>query len=229
MNQLLSHIKLETGKNPQHSIIWLHGLGADGEDFVPVAEEMNLPLPVRYLFPHAPMRPVTINGGFVMRAWYDIIAAAPAGGLVAGGDAYQDAAGIRASQAEIEKLITQEKQRGIPEQNIFLAGFSQGGAIVLHTGLRHAAQLGGLIALSTYLPLADSLPLEASNTAQQTPIFMAHGRSDPVIPYAMGRGSAQQLNDWNYRLEWHEYAMAHSVCPEEIRDIEHWLAQRLAR
>jgi phospholipase/carboxylesterase len=229
MNQLLPHIKLETGQNPRHCIIWLHGLGADGEDFVPVAEEMNLPVPVRYIFPHAPMRPVTINGGFVMRAWYDIVATAPAGGLVAGGDAYQDATGIRASQAEIEKLISQEKQRGIAEEKIFLAGFSQGGAIVLHTGLRHAAQLGGLIALSTYLPLADSLPVEASSAARYAPIFMAHGRSDPVIPYAMGRSSAQQLNDWNYRLEWHEYAMPHSVCPEEIHDLELWLTQRMAR
>lgn len=225
---LLPHIKLETGNNPQHSIIWLHGLGADGEDFVPIAEEMNLPVAVRYIFPHAPMRPVTINGGFVMRAWYDILAAAPTGGLDLESGRMQDEAGIRASQAEIEKLIAQEKQRGIAAQNIFLAGFSQGGAIVLHTGLRHAQQLGGLLALSTYLPLSGSLPQEASSAMQHAPIFMAHGRSDPVIPYALGRASAQQLIAGNYPLEWHEYAMPHSVCPEEVRDIEHWLAQRLA-
>ena len=227
MSQLLPHITFETGKNPQHSIIWLHGLGADGEDFLPLAEEMNLPVPVRYVFPHAPMRPVTINGGFVMRAWYDILAAAASGGLVAGDDSRQDAAGIRSSQAEIEKLVAQEKQRGIAARNIYLAGFSQGGAIVLHTGLRLAEQLGGLLALSTYLPLSGSLPLEAGSAAKHTPIFMAHGRSDPVIPYAMGRASAQQLSTWGYPLEWHEYAMPHSVCPEEVRDIEHWLAQRL--
>src|ERR1017187_10156582 len=153
MNSLLPHITLETGKSPQYSIIWLHGLGADGEDFVPVAEEMSLPAAVRYIFPHAPKQPVTINGGFVMRSWYDIVAPAI--------HAQQDAKGIRASQAEIEKLITQEKQRGIAAGNIFLAGFSQGGAIVLQTGLRHAEKLGGILALSTFLPLAETLADEA--------------------------------------------------------------------
>jgi len=227
MTQLLPHIKLETGKNPRHSIIWLHGLGADGEDFVPIAEEMSLPVPVRYIFPHAPMRPVTINGGFVMRAWYDIYAAAPSGGLALEGERPQDAAGIRGSQVEIEKLIAQEEERGINAENIYLAGFSQGGAIVLHTGLRHAERLGGILALSSYLPLSASLPGEASRAAKHTPIFMAHGRSDPIIPYALGRASAQQLTDREYTLEWHEYAMPHSVCPEEVRDVEYWLAQRL--
>lgn len=227
MSQLLPHITLETGKNPQHSIIWLHGLGADGEDFMPIAEEMSLPVPVRYIFPHAPMRPVTVNGGFVMRAWYDIYGAAPSGGLELEGSRQQDEAGIRSSQAEIESLIAQEKQRGIAARNIYLAGFSQGGAIVLHTGLRHGEQLGGMLALSTYVPLSGSLPHEASSAAKHTPIFMAHGRSDPIIPYALGRSSAQKLSDWEYTLEWHEYAMPHSVCPEEVRDIERWLTQRL--
>lgn len=228
MSELLPHIQLETGKNPNHAIIWLHGLGADGEDFVPVVDEMNLPVPVRYIFPHAPKRPVTLNGGFVMRAWYDVYAAAPNGGLDLEGGRRQDEAGIRASQAEIEKLIAREQQRGITAGNIYLAGFSQGGAVVLHTGLRHAAQLGGIIALSTYLPLAATLAQEANGAAKNTPIFMAHGRSDPVIPYTLGRASAQQLDAAAYPLEWHEYPMPHSVCAEEIEDIERWLAQRLA-
>jgi len=224
---LLPHITFDTGKHPQHSIIWLHGLGADGEDFLPIAEEMRLPVPVRYIFPHAPMRPVTLNGGFVMRAWYDIYAAAPSGGLALESERQQDEAGIRSSQAEIEKLIAQERQRGVKPRNIYLAGFSQGGAIVLHTGLRHSEQLGGVVALSTYLPLSASLAHEAAGTARHMPIFMAHGRSDPIIPFALGRASAQQLRESEHPLEWHEYAMPHSVCQEEVRDIEHWLTQRV--
>lgn len=219
MNSVLPHITLETGKSPQHSIIWLHGLGADGEDFVPIAEEMNLPVAVRYIFPHAPKRPVTINGGFVMRAWYDIAAAEI--------HARQDAAGIAASQAEIAKLVAQEKQRGIVAANIFLAGFSQGGAIVLQTGLRHEEKLGGILALSTYLPLAETLVDEASKAAKGTPIFMAHGCNDPIVPYGLGKSSADKLSGLGYQLEWHEYAMQHSVCVEEIADIGAWLGQRL--
>jgi len=217
---MLPHITLDSGKSPQHSIIWLHGLGADGEDFVPVAEQMNLPLAVRYIFPHAPKQPVTINGGFVMRAWYDIAAAEI--------HAQQDAAGIHASQAEIEKLIAQEKQRGVAAKNIFLAGFSQGGAIVLQTGLRHAEKLGGILALSTYLPLAETLVDEASQAIKDTPIFMAHGRHDPIVPYALGTRSAEKLTGLGYQVEWHEYAMQHSVCMEEIEDIEAWLTRRLS-
>jgi phospholipase/carboxylesterase len=219
MHGVLPHITLETGKQPQHSIIWLHGLGADGEDFVPIAEEMNLPVAVRYLFPHAPKRPVTINGGFVMRAWYDIADAAI--------DAQQDEAGIRASQADIETLIAQEMQRGIASENIYIAGFSQGGAIALHTGLRHMPCLGGIIALSAYLPLEETLPREASATAQNIPIFIAHGRSDPIVPHALGKATAEKLRGLGYQPEWHEYAMPHSVCMEELRDIEAWLARRL--
>ncbi|MDE2118361.1 MAG: carboxylesterase [Betaproteobacteria bacterium] len=220
MNNVLPHITVETGNSPRHSIIWLHGLGADGEDFVPIAEEMNLPLAVRYIFPHAPMQPVTINDGFVMRAWYDIASASI--------DAEQDEMGIRASQAYLEKLIAQEKQRGIPAENIYLAGFSQGGAIALQTGLHHAERLGGILALSTYLPLAETFAHGASVCAKDTPIFMAHGRSDPVIPYALGKISAEKLSELGYPLEWHEYAMAHSVCMEEVRDIEVWLTRRLS-
>lgn len=227
MADVLPHLTHETGPVPRHSIIWLHGLGADGSDFMPVAQEMQLPVPVRYLFPHAPMMPVTINGGYVMPAWYDILAVAPSGGLAIGGDAFQDAAGMRASQREIEKLIEQERQRCIAAQNIFLAGFSQGGAVVLHTGLRQAERLGGIIALSTYLPLADSFGKEASAACAGLPIFMAHGLDDPVVPYSLGRASAQRLSDSGYQLDWREYAIPHAVCTEEIVDIEGWLAARM--
>jgi phospholipase/carboxylesterase len=219
MNNMLAHITLETGKSPQHSIIWLHGLGADGEDFVPIAEQMSLSVAVRYIFPHAPKQPVTLNGGFVMRAWYDIASDEI--------HAQQDAAGIRASQAEIEKLIAQEKQRGVAAGNVFLAGFSQGGAIVLQTGLRHAEKLGGILALSTYLPLAETLANEANEAAKDTPIFMAHGRHDPIVPYSLGKTSAEKLSGLGYQLEWHEYSMQHSVCAEEVSDIAAWLTQRL--
>jgi phospholipase/carboxylesterase len=177
---------------------------------------------VRYIFPHAPKRPVTINGGFVMRAWYDIsesdLATKPGTSTKD-----HDAAGIRASQAEIEKIIEQEQQRGVPPTHIFLAGFSQGGVIALHAGLRHASQLGGILALSTYLALAETLKEEASIAAQNTPIFMAHGRSDPIVPYAIGQASKEILLQQGYQLEWHDYAMPHSVCAEEVRDIEAWL------
>lgn len=215
----LPHLTFESGKQPQHSIIWLHGLGADGEDFAPMAEELELPSTVRYIFPHAPMRPVTINGGFVMRAWYDI--ASPSI------DAQQDAAGIMASQAEIEALIAQEIERGIAPDHIFLAGFSQGGAIALHTALRLNTPLGGVLALSTYLPLADSVPLEASSNVRYTPIFMAHGRVDTVVPYALGTASRDALLALGYAVEWHEYEMPHSVCEQELRDIESWLTRQM--
>ena len=221
MNNILPHITLEIGKAPRHSIIWLHGLGADGEDFVPIAEEMNLPVAVRYIFPHAPEQPVTINGGFVMRAWYDIVASDIA--------AQQDSAGIRAAQAAIEALIAQEIQRGIATENIYLAGFSQGGAMALHTGLRHPSRLGGIIALSCYLPLAETLAHEASPASRHIPIFMAHGRNDPIVSYARGKVSAEALRTQGYQLEWHEYAMPHSVCMEEVRDVETWLTHQLKK
>jgi phospholipase/carboxylesterase len=228
MTAVLPHITLDTGSNPKHSIIWLHGLGADGDDFVPIAEEMELPVAVRYIFPHAPMRPVTINGGYVMRAWYDILTAAASADIATSIGRNEDTAGTRESQAEVEKLIAQERQRGVPAKNIFLAGFSQGGAVVLYSGLRHKESLGGILALSTYMPLLKSLNEEADAAAKAVPIFMAHGKSDPVIPYAFGRASADVLTEQGYALEWHSYNMPHSVCPEEIRDIEQWLTQRLA-
>jgi phospholipase/carboxylesterase len=228
MTSVLPNITLDTGPNPQHSIIWLHGLGADGEDFIPVAEEMELPVAVRYIFPHAPMRPVTINNGYVMRAWYDILIGAASADISSSIGRNEDAEGTRESQAEIEKIIAQERQRGVPAKNIYLAGFSQGGAVVLYTGLRHKEKLGGILALSTYLPLKQTLNAEASAAAKSVPVFMAHGQVDPVVPYSFGGASADLLLEKGYALEWHSYAMPHSVCPEEIRDIEHWLTQRLA-
>jgi len=219
MTSILPHIVLDRGSAPKHSIIWLHGLGADGEDFVAAAEQIHLPVAMRYIFPHAPKHPVTINGGFVMRSWYDIVDIDIS--------AKQDAAGIHASQAELEKFITQEIARGVTAENIFLAGFSQGGAVALHTGLRHPARLGGILALSTYLPLADTLSQEVSLSAKNTPVFFGHGKHDPVIPYSLGKQSADKLQQHGFQIEWHEYAMPHSVNAEEIRDIENWLARKL--
>lgn len=216
---ILPHIAIESGKPSRHCVIWLHGLGADGQDFAPVADELELPVPVRYLFPHAPQRPVTINGGYVMRAWYDI-AAQDIG-------ARQDEAGIRDSQTAIEALIEQEVERGIPPQNIYLAGFSQGGAIALHTALRQRTPLGGVLALSTYLPLAGTVAAEVREEALRTPVFMAHGRSDTVVPYALGNASREALLRLGCEVEWHEYAMPHSVCQEELLDIQRWLAARM--
>lgn len=212
-------ITLQTGSDPRCSIIWLHGLGADGQDFVPIADQLELPIAVRHIFPHAPLRPVTINGGFVMRAWYDIASQNI--------DAQQDAAGIRASQAQVEILIAREAELGIAPQHVFLAGFSQGGAVALHTALRQAIPLGGVLALSTYLPLADSAARELTEPSRATPVFMAHGRSDPVIPYQLGSASRDALRDMGYAVEWREYAMQHSVCEQELRDIETWLTQNM--
>lgn len=219
MTSIIPHITLESGKTPQHSIIWLHGLGADGQDFVPIAKELNLPVAIRYIFPHAPHRPVTINNGYVMRAWYDI--AHP------NIDAQQDEDGIYESQAAINALIEQEVARGIAHCNIFLAGFSQGGAIVLHTALRQAEPLGGVLALSTYLPLIDFAAAEALANTRKTPIFMAHGYQDTIVPCALGTASRDMLLGMGYAVEWHEYAMPHSVCEEELRDIESWLTRQI--
>lgn len=219
MTAILSHIALDSGKNPQYSIIWLHGLGADGQDFVPMADELKLPVAVRYIFPHAPRRPVTINGGFVMRAWYDIASDSIA--------AQQDATGIRDSQAAVEALIAQEITRGIAAEHIFLAGFSQGGAIALHTALRQRMPLAGALILSAYLPLAETVQTEASTGSRQTPIFMAHGRNDPVVPCALGAASRENLQAQGYTVVWHDYAMQHSVNENELRDIEAWLSNRI--
>jgi len=218
---LLAALELETGRAPTASVIWLHGLGADGHDFEPIVPELDLPdsLPVRFVFPHAPMQPVTINGGAVMRAWYDVY------GLQ--GVRREDAAGVRASQAAVEELLARETKRGIPASRLVLAGFSQGGAIALQTGLRHPERLAGIMALSTYLPVADTLAAEASAANRDVPIFMAHGLDDPLIPLERARMSRKLLESAGYRVEWHEYAMEHSVCAEEIADISSWLRRVL--
>ena len=218
---MLATLELETGRPPTASVIWLHGLGADGHDFEPIVPELDLPdsLPVRFVFPHAPMQPVTINGGAVMRAWYDVY------GLQ--GVRREDAAGVRASQAAVEELLEREKKRGIPASRLVLAGFSQGGAIALQTGLRHPERLAGIMALSTYLPVADTLAAEASAANRDVPIFMAHGLHDPLIPIERAQMSRKLLESAGYRVEWHEYPMEHSVCAEEIADISSWLRRVL--
>ena len=218
MTGLLDAVEIETGPAPRTAIIWLHGLGADGHDFEPIVPELSLPpaKAVRFVFPHAPVQPVTINGGARMRAWYDI-----------GHDGRQDAAGIHASQSRVEALIARERGRGIAARAIVLAGFSQGGAIALQTGLRHPERLAGILALSTYLPLADTLEQEASAAARDVPIFMAHGVEDPLIPLARAAQSRDRLTALGYHVEWHEYRMPHSVCAHEIRDVAVWLRRIL--
>jgi phospholipase/carboxylesterase len=219
---VLATIELETGRQPKASVIWLHGLGADGHDFEPIVPELDLPdaLPVRFVFPHAPMQAVTINGGAVMRAWYDVYALE--------GQRREDAAGVRLSQASVEELIAREKKRGVPAARIVRAGFSQGGAIALQTGLRHAERLAGIMALSTYLPIASTLAAEVSPANRATPIFMAHGTHDPLIPIERAMISRRQLEVAGYAVEWHEYPMEHAVCADEIADISAWL-QRVLR
>jgi phospholipase/carboxylesterase len=219
MNDLLPHITLQTGQSPTYSIIWLHGLGANGSDFVPIVDEIKLPHAVRYIFPHAPKRPVTVNGGFIMPAWYDIRTDDINEG--------QDAEGIRESQRAVDALLAQEVAAGIAPSHIFLAGFSQGGAIALHCGLRSAQRLGGILALSTYLPLAETVAAEAHPSAADVPIFIAHGRNDPIVPYALGKASLERLTALGYSVEWHEYAMPHTVCMEEVEAIEDWLRARM--
>ncbi|MBZ0104378.1 MAG: dienelactone hydrolase family protein [Sulfuricella denitrificans] len=214
-------VEITTGSNPSGTVIWLHGLGADGHDFAPVVPELGLPpqLAVRFIFPHAPLMPVTINNGYVMPAWYDVRSL----------DLRQaeDEAGIRASQLKVEALIRHEAVRGISASRIVLAGFSQGGAIALHTGLRHQARLAGVLALSTYLPLPLALAAETHPDNAGLPIFMAHGSADNVIPLSQGIASRNLLQEQGYKVVWREYPMAHSVCPEEIADIGQWLFQVL--
>jgi phospholipase/carboxylesterase len=214
-------IEIETAPQPTASVIWLHGLGADGRDFVPIVPELRLPsdLAIRFVFPHAPHRPVTINRGYVMRAWYDI-AETEFGRR-------EDEAGIRESEQAVRALIQRETERGIASERIVLAGFSQGGAVVLHTGLRLPQRLAGILALSTYLPLADTLKAEAHPANADVPIFMAHGTDDPVIPLALGESSADLLKRRGANLEWRTYEMEHSVCLDEIQDIAGWLTRVL--
>jgi len=208
-------IQIETGPNPDAAVIWLHGLGADGHDFEPIVPELELARPVRFVFPHAPIRPVTINQGMRMRAWYDIF-------QFGGGP--EDEPGLRASQKLTEQLIAAQ---GLPASRIVLAGFSQGGAIVLLTALRHAERLAGVMALSTYLPLAGTLAAERAEANRETPIFMAHGRYDDLIPMQRAQASREHLQKLGYAVEWHDYPMPHSVCAPQIADISSFLARVL--
>lgn len=216
---MLEHITYESAPNPQRSVIWLHGLGADGGDFLPIAQQLRLEKPVRFIFPHAPTMPVTINGGYVMRAWYDIFS------LEMGSP--QDEAGIRRSQAEIEILIAQEVARGVATKNILLAGFSQGGAIVLHTALRHSQRLAGVLALSTYLPLHATVESEHNPANADIPIFMAHGHFDDIIKPEIAIASKNKLLSMGYPVDWREYAMAHSVCEDEILHMRRFIMSNL--
>jgi phospholipase/carboxylesterase len=215
MSGLLETIEIETGREPAASVIWLHGLGADGHDFEPIVPELGLAAAapgIRFVFPHAPFQPVAINGGAVMRAWYDVT-----------GDGRQDEAGIRSSQSRVEALIARERSRGIAARSIVLAGFSQGGAIALQTGLRHPDRLAGILALSTYLPLPDAVANEAHEANRRVPIFMSHGTRDPVIPLSWATLARDRLAALGYAVEWREYPMPHSVCAEEIADVGRWL------
>ena len=216
----LETIEIETGAKPGAAVIWLHGLGADGRDFEPIVPELRLPAskPVRFIFPNAPQRPVTINMGMRMPAWYDI--------LQLGGGA-EDESGIRESQAQIEQLMAREKTRGVPANRIVLAGFSQGGAIALQTSLRQPERLAGVMALSTYLPLGAKLAAERQAINSDLPIFMAHGTFDPMIPMVRAAQSREALLALGYPVEWREYPMPHSVCPEEIADIAAFLLRIL--
>jgi len=219
MAELLDAIEIETGKNPSASVIWMHGLGADGNDFVPVVPALQLPrAAIRFVFPHAPVQPVTINAGMRMRAWYDISD---------GAIRREDESGVRASQKLIETLMAREKERGVPAKRLVLAGFSQGGAIALQTGLRHGERIAGIMALSTYLPIADKFAAEAAAANRDVPIFMAHGSYDPVIALARAQESRALLQSLGYAVVWREYPMPHSVCPEEVTDIGAWVTKVL--
>ncbi len=224
MIPLLETIELETAANPTAAVIWMHGLGADGNDFVPIVNELDLSgaPAIRFIFPHAPQIAVTINNGHVMRAWYDV-----SFGDLEGHTKRADETGVCQSQAQIGDLIAREIERNIPCKNIVLAGFSQGGAIALHSGLRYPERLAGVMALSCYLPCADSFAAEATPANINTPLLVAHGTQDLVVPYAMGKNSCDLLLKSGYAVEWREYPMAHSVCLEEVRDIGAWLTSVL--
>ena len=224
---VLETVEHETGPSPEWSVLWLHGLGADGNDFAPIVPELLVrdgsrrgwPA-LRFVFPHAPVRAVTINGGARMRAWYDILEMNLANRA--------DEAGVDASVRQVEALIAREEARGIPASRILLAGFSQGGAVALACALRRTTPLGGVIALSTYLPMPQRLVAETTAAARTQPVFMAHGRFDPVVPCAGGEASARQLAALGLPVDWHVYSMAHQVCGEEFADLAAWMTQRLA-
>jgi phospholipase/carboxylesterase len=218
---LLPAVEQETAANPTHSIIWLHGLGADGNDFAPIVPELvakDWPA-LRFVFPHAPVQPVTINNGMSMRSWYDIIGFDP--------QSRQDEAGVRASVAAVDALIAREHERGVPDERIVLAGFSQGGAIALAAGLCHAQKLAGIVALSTYLPISEVIARERHAANAATPIFWGHGSADPVVVMQRGIDSRGRLQALGYQVDWHTYPMPHAVCAEEIADLRRWLGARL--
>ena len=220
---LLETLEQETGATPGATVIVLHGLGADGNDFVSIANELDLAAvgPVRFVFPHAPVIPVTINNGYEMRAWYDIL----------GMDLVkrEDEAGLRRSQSQVDELIAREKARGMPASRIVLMGFSQGCAMALMTGLRHKERLAGIVGLSGYLPMAGTTTAERTDANALTPIFMGHGSQDNVVIAERGRASRDMLKGLGYHVDWHEYPMAHSVCMEEIQDLNVWLVKLLAK
>ena len=220
MSEPLPCVEHATAAHPRHAVIWLHGLGADGHDFEPIVPQLLRPEwpALRFVFPHAPVRPITLNGGLPMRAWYDI------GGFDL--SQKQDAAGIRASIVEVEQLIAREIERGVPASNIVLTGFSQGGAVALAAGLRHPQALSAIVALSTYLPIADATADERSDANAATPIFMGHGAFDPVVPQYLGERSRDRLREWGYDVGWHSYPMAHQVCPQEIAELADFLGPR---
>lgn len=218
---MLECIEIETGTQPRHSVLWLHGLGADGHDFEPIVPELlraGWP-PLRFVFPHAPVRPITLNGGMRMRGWYDIH------GLEL--MAIEDEAGILASVAGVERLIARERQRGVDSQRILLAGFSQGGAVALAAGLTHPERLAGIVALSTYLPIAARIEAQRAPIQGGLPVFIGHGAVDPIVPQMLGLAARQRLQAWGHPVDWHSYGMPHSVCAEEIRDLSGWMERHL--
>lgn len=215
-------LERSSGDDPRWSVIWLHGLGADGNDFMPIVPELLRPdwPAIRFVFPHAPMRAVTINGGMTMRAWYDIRDMDLSNRA--------DAEGVEESVAQVEALVAREGERGIPATQVLLAGFSQGGAIALAAGIRRSQPLAGLIALSTYLPLGQATLAPLTDAARAQPVFMAHGLHDPVVPYSGGKRSRDALRDAGFQVEWNAWPMAHQVCAEEIAALSAWMSQRFA-
>ena len=212
-------IEISTGENPAWSIIFLHGLGADGHDFAPLPGQMSLPVAVRFVFPHATVAPVTINGGLSMPAWYDI--------LTLDWNGPEDAAGVRNSARGLQRLIKREAERGIPSNRVFVGGFSQGGSVALYTGPRHPDPLAGIIGLSTWMPQPATLAAENSAANRSLPVFMAHGTYDPTVPARFGARSRDQLRDQGHDVDWHTYPLEHAVCAQEIADFNDWLAARL--
>ena len=221
IDSTLDSITIETHEQPDAAVIWLHGLGADGNDFVPIIEQLQLPsnLAIRFIFPNAPMRPITINQGYQMPGWYDISSSS----IVE----QEDEAGIKESSAILKQICEQQEASGIAASRIVVAGFSQGGAIALHCGCRYPKLLGGIMALSTYLALPDSLDDEISEHMADTPVFMAHGRQDDVISYDYGYDSKERLEGFDVPIAWYEYDMGHAVCLEEINHIRQWLTEIL--